>query len=86
MKKIVKKLPKIVPKSKETYQEMKKINPNVKVILVSGYSQNEEAKQILEEGASGFLQKPYMHTKKLAYPIFPIWLMGMVWSFKIISQ
>jgi len=33
-----------------------------------------------------FLQKPYTPTKKLAYPIFPIWLMGMVWSFKIISQ
>ena len=33
-----------------------------------------------------FLRKPYAPTKKIAYPIFPVWLMGMVWSFKIISQ
>jgi len=33
-----------------------------------------------------FLRKPYTPAKKIAYPIFPIWLMGMVWSFKIISQ
>lgn len=33
-----------------------------------------------------FLQKPYAPSNKIAYPIFPVWLMGMVWSFKIISQ
>jgi hypothetical protein len=33
-----------------------------------------------------FLRKPYTPAKKLAYPIFPVWLMGMIWSFKIISQ
>ncbi|MCP5103530.1 MAG: PAS domain S-box protein [bacterium] len=44
---------------KETYLELKKLNPKVKVLLVSGYSQNEKATEILEEGVLGFVQKPF---------------------------
>ncbi len=43
----------------ETYNRMKKINPNVKVLLSSGYGLDGEAKEILERGCNGFIQKPF---------------------------
>ncbi|MCP4726641.1 MAG: response regulator, partial [bacterium] len=45
---------------KETYLEMRNIQPDVKVILASGYSQEGKANEILEEGVLGFVQKPFM--------------------------
>jgi DNA-binding NarL/FixJ family response regulator len=44
---------------KETYEALTKINPDVKVLLASGYSLNEKAKQVLDLGCSGFIQKPF---------------------------
>ncbi|MDQ5985245.1 MAG: Sensor histidine kinase RcsC [Syntrophus sp. SKADARSKE-3] len=44
----------------EAFDRMKKINPAVKVILSSGYSMNELAKDIIESGARAFLQKPFL--------------------------
>ncbi len=44
---------------KETNSKLREINPDVKVILASGYSQNGKATEILNEGASGFIQKPF---------------------------
>ncbi len=44
---------------KETFVELKKINPEVRVVLLSGYSQNGKAEEILKEGAITFLQKPF---------------------------
>jgi two-component system, cell cycle sensor histidine kinase and response regulator CckA len=38
---------------------LRRINPAVRVILSSGYSINEEAQQIIDEGALGFVQKPF---------------------------
>ena len=51
----------VMPKmgAKKTFAEMKKINPDVKVILASGYSVNGEAQSILNEGVLGFVQKPF---------------------------
>ena len=43
----------------ETYREMKKINPQVRVLLSSGYSRDGHAQEILNEGVMGFVQKPY---------------------------
>jgi CheY-like chemotaxis protein len=43
----------------ETYDRLKKINPDVKVLLSSGYSINEKANEILERGCNGFIQKPF---------------------------
>ncbi len=43
----------------ETYREMKKIHPHVKVLLSSGYSKDGQAQEILNEGVMGFVQKPY---------------------------
>ncbi len=44
---------------KEAFEEMKRINPNVKVILMSGYSQNGKAEEAINLGAIDFLQKPF---------------------------
>jgi CheY-like chemotaxis protein len=43
----------------ETYERLREINPEVKVLLSSGYSENGQAQDILAAGARGFLQKPY---------------------------
>ena len=44
---------------KETYLNLKDINSDVKVLLMSGFSQNGRAAEILNMGISGFLQKPF---------------------------
>ncbi|MFO7707791.1 MAG: response regulator, partial [Desulfobacterales bacterium] len=43
----------------ETFDRLKKINPNVKVLLSSGYSINGQASKIMERGCDGFIQKPF---------------------------
>ena len=43
----------------ETYDRMKEINPDIKVLLSSGYSINGQASEILERGCNGFIQKPF---------------------------
>ena len=43
----------------EIYDMLKKINPDIKVLLSSGYSMNDEIKEILERGCDGFIQKPF---------------------------
>lgn len=46
-------------KGKDVFFELQKINPDVKVLISTGYSMEDEAKILLNEGAMGFLQKPY---------------------------
>lgn len=43
----------------ETYDRMKKIDPDIKVLLFSGYSINGQATDILDRGCNGFIQKPF---------------------------
>ena len=43
----------------ETYDVLKSINPDVKVLVSSGYSLNGKAKQMLDSGCDGFIQKPF---------------------------
>ena len=43
----------------ETYQELRKLNPDVKVLISSGYSLDGDASNILEQGCCGFIQKPF---------------------------
>jgi signal transduction histidine kinase len=43
----------------ETFQELKGIDPGVRVLLSSGYSLDGEAQQAMAAGARGFIQKPY---------------------------
>lgn len=51
----------IMPKmnGKELFNELKNINPDIKAILSSGYSMENDLKEILEQGMMGQLQKPY---------------------------
>lgn len=43
----------------EAFRKMKQLDPKVKILLSSGYTQESEAQSILNEGALGFIQKPY---------------------------
>ena len=43
----------------ETYDKLRRINPDIKVLLSSGYSLRGQAKDILARGCSGFIQKPF---------------------------
>jgi len=38
---------------------LKEIDPKVRVLLSSGYVSEEDARDVLDAGAVGFLQKPY---------------------------
>jgi two-component system cell cycle sensor histidine kinase/response regulator CckA len=42
-----------------TYEKLKEIDPDVRVLLSSGYSENDNVKKILDMGCNGFIQKPY---------------------------
>jgi len=44
---------------KEAYDGLKKIDPEIKVLLSSGYSISGQAAEILEQGCNGFIQKPF---------------------------
>ena len=43
----------------KTYDRIKQIDPNVKVLLSSGYSREGKATEILARGCNGFIQKPF---------------------------
>ena len=43
----------------ETYDLLKEINPQIKVLLSSGYSIDGQAQEIMERGCNGFIQKPF---------------------------
>ena len=42
-----------------TYDKLKTINPQIKVLLVSGYSLNKQVEELIAQGCSGFIQKPF---------------------------
>ena len=44
---------------RETYNRLKELNADVKVLLSSGYSLDGQAVKILELGCDGFVQKPF---------------------------
>jgi len=43
----------------DTYDRLQAIDPDIKVILSSGYGLNDETSAILDRGCSGFIQKPF---------------------------
>jgi DNA-binding NtrC family response regulator len=43
----------------ETFDALRKIDRNMKVILSSGYCLDGKAREIMKRGCSAFLQKPY---------------------------
>jgi len=52
----------------ETYEKLKGINPQVKVLLSSGYGIDGQATEILKRGCDGFIQKPF-NIKELSQSI-----------------
>ncbi len=55
----------------ETFDALKKINPEVKVLLSSGYSMNGQSMAIMKKGCRGFIQKPFA-IKELSQKIIEI--------------
>lgn len=55
----------------ETFLEMKRINPEVRVLLASGFKLDERVASIMSRGVNGFLQKPYK-VEKLSRSIYDI--------------
>ena len=47
----------------DTFNQLREINPEVRVILCSGYSADGHAAEILERGCQGFMQKPFTLSK-----------------------
>ncbi|MBU4415287.1 MAG: GAF domain-containing protein [Proteobacteria bacterium] len=43
----------------KVFDIIKKINPNAKVLLISGYSLDNQVAEILNRGCDGFIQKPF---------------------------
>lgn len=43
----------------ETFEQLKQLNPDVKVLLSSGYSMDDQASALLNHGCQGFIQKPF---------------------------
>ncbi|CAK8723572.1 hypothetical protein KKHLCK_12990 [Candidatus Electrothrix laxa] len=44
---------------RQTFEAIRRIHPQQKALLVSGYSEDVEVQKTLEAGCSGFLKKPY---------------------------
>ena len=42
-----------------TFDQLREINPEVKVLLASGYAINGQAQSIMDRGCNGFVQKPF---------------------------
>ena len=43
----------------ETYNKLKQIDPEIRVLLSSGYSIDGQASEIINRGCNGFIQKPF---------------------------
>jgi two-component system, cell cycle sensor histidine kinase and response regulator CckA len=43
----------------ETFDRLREIDPEIRVLLCSGYSIEGKAQQIMDRGCNGFIQKPF---------------------------
>ena len=44
---------------KETFKRLREINPDVKILISSGYGQDSLTEHVMDNGEAGFIQKPY---------------------------
>jgi len=42
-----------------TYKRLKKLNPDIRVLITSGFEKNGNVDEILNDGQNGFIQKPF---------------------------
>ncbi|MBW1813476.1 MAG: response regulator, partial [Deltaproteobacteria bacterium] len=52
----------------ETFDRLREINPEIKVLLSSGYSLDGQATEIMDRGCNSFIQKPF-NIKELSVKI-----------------
>jgi DNA-binding NtrC family response regulator len=50
----------------ETFFELKRLDPNVRVVMASGYSEHEATSHLTSRRLSGFIQKPYRAAELVA--------------------
>ncbi len=43
----------------ETFRELRRVNPDVRVLLMSGYNEQDATERFTGKGLAGFIQKPY---------------------------
>ena len=53
----------------DTFKAIKRINPDAKILLSSGYSLSGEVRKIMEQGCNAFVQKPY-NAQALSQKVF----------------
>jgi len=56
---------------KECYYKLRQIDPNVKVILVSGFTEENDINELIKDGLKGFMKKPF-HTADISAMIHKI--------------
>ena len=49
----------------QIYKELKKINPDVRILVSSGFASNKQTIELREMGVEGFLKKPYRQNELL---------------------
>jgi len=47
---------------KETFMKMRRINPDIKALFMSGYSLENGTKNVIDEGVCGFIEKPFQES------------------------
>jgi CheY-like chemotaxis protein len=52
----------------QTFVEIRKINPNAQVFIISGHTEEDEVEELVRQGALGFLAKPF-HPATLAHHV-----------------
>ncbi len=50
----------------ETFRELRKIRPDLQIVLSSGYNQEEVLSRFSDQDVAGFVQKPYQSSQMLA--------------------
>jgi len=55
----------------ETFQELRRIDPHVRIIMSSGYNEQDVVHRFIGKGISGFIQKPYL-LKNLTHTLMKI--------------
>jgi DNA-binding NarL/FixJ family response regulator len=44
---------------RETFYALRRVDPKVKIILSSGYSNEQDVQDLLQQGVEAFIPKPY---------------------------
>jgi len=44
---------------RETFEVLRRLDPSVRILLSSGYSMDGQAKELMDAGCDGFIQKPF---------------------------